>query len=171
MRLLVVSDTHGNRAGILQALAEAGKIDMLLHCGDGASDACVAQSLIDGGAYAVRGNCDFAAGDPYQRVLAVEDKKILILHGHRQRVKETLFDLYDLGVLIPNLYKRPNNPFPSVIPVTGILARMQPKPIGSSRTGSYSFTTASVINTRPTPIIRILPQVRWVKPVMSSESN
>ena len=46
-----------------------------------------------------------------------------------------------------------NNPPASVIPVTGMFAMMQPIPIGSSSTGSYSLTMAREIRIPPTAIM------------------
>src|SRR5512146_1827284 len=50
-------------------------------------------------------------------------------------------------------------------------ARMQPKPMGSSSTGSYSLITASATSTRPTKIIRALPQVKLVKPRVTCSAS
>src|SRR5450759_3676668 len=51
------------------------------------------------------------------------------------------------------------------------LASIQPKPIGSNSTGSYSLTTARTIKTPPTSSMKTLPQVRVVKPINRSWIN
>ncbi|MDD3243067.1 MAG: metallophosphoesterase [Eubacteriales bacterium] len=89
MRALVIADSHGSPGRVAQALAQAGKVDLLIHCGDGALDVegvrgiapCILQ---------VRGNCDYAPELPSRCLTQEEGVRILIVHGHEQGVKSDL---------------------------------------------------------------------------------
>jgi len=85
--LLVMSDTHGNGAHVAAAAAQCGA-DIVVHLGDGVRD--VAQLRAQRTVYAVHGNCDISSAEPAERILAVEDVRLLMVHGHRQGVKNSL---------------------------------------------------------------------------------
>ena len=87
MKLLILSDSHGNLANMVAAV-EKEQPDMVLHLGDCWRDA---QELH----YAypalpleqVPGNCDFAPGEVLERLITVEGCRIMFCHGHTRRVK------------------------------------------------------------------------------------
>src|SRR5690606_4085941 len=54
------------------------------------------------------------------------------------------------------------------MPVSGMFASRQPKPIGSSKTGSYCLSTASAISTSPAAIMTAFPTVKLARPRLSS---
>ncbi|GAA2977160.1 metallophosphoesterase [Lentilactobacillus parakefiri] len=90
MKIVVVSDSHGDR-GIIQELVSkyAGKVAGIFHCGDSElplDDPLVSQLQI------VRGNMDFAEF-PEQVVQEVNGKRILLTHGHHQNVNGGLLNL------------------------------------------------------------------------------
>lgn len=95
MRILVISDTHGNEPGLLQAVAEQPTARAVIHLGDGAREVlAAAERFPDLPFYAVRGNCDWAsvAGDlPFAREESFVGKRVFFTHGHLYEVK---FDLY-----------------------------------------------------------------------------
>jgi len=92
-RIGVVSDSHGDCGHLEQALMKleaGGKIDALIHCGDGGHDAKyltgnILQTVI------VRGNCD-GWSSPFQEemLLNIGKAKFLVTHGHRYGVKRDL---------------------------------------------------------------------------------
>lgn len=88
MRLLIVSDSHGN-SRILDELASIymGRVDAFVHCGD---SELASSNLIWEMMDTVAGNCDFDPG--YQEKLVRQDQPYpyLIVHGHRHQVKGTL---------------------------------------------------------------------------------
>lgn len=91
MKLLLMSDTHGNQAGIRKAIKLAGKVDAVIHLGDYDRDTkCIKKHKV----YSVKGNCDIGSTERGERLITLEGKKILMLHGHKQRVK---FGLMNLG--------------------------------------------------------------------------
>ena len=92
MNVLILSDSHG-REDLVEKLIAHTRPDAVLFAGDGLRDLPYDDSsrLI----YAVRGNCDlyvppvlFANGEAEEEALFyLEDKKILLMHGHRWGVK------------------------------------------------------------------------------------
>lgn len=99
MRLLVLSDSHGftGRLGTILMKAEAeGKLDAVVHLGDGYHD------LADYAAhlppiYQVAGNCDYFRSD----TLGIHDfsgARIILTHGHLQHVKSNTDALLSLAI-------------------------------------------------------------------------
>lgn len=89
-KILVMSDSHGNEAGIKRALKLAGDVDVVAHLGDLERDTkCIKNRTV----YSVRGNCDISSNQASKRLITIEGKKILIVHGHKQRVKLGLLNL------------------------------------------------------------------------------
>ena len=102
MRIIVLSDTHGEETTVRWLLEQAwktlGPVDAYLHCGDGAGDFARLENFIRARdehtlLYGVRGNCDFAAGHPDRLVVPFGGLKIYMTHGHIHRVKSGLDDL------------------------------------------------------------------------------
>lgn len=97
-RIGVVSDSHGDRGHLQQALMKmeaGGRLDCLIHCGDGGHDAeSVAGNIMQ--VVIVRGNCD-SWGCPYEegKLLPIGGVKIFVTHGHRFHVKNDLSLLAD----------------------------------------------------------------------------
>lgn len=97
-RIGVISDSHGDRGHLEQALLKleaGGRLDALIHCGDHASDA----ELIGGNilqVVAVRGNCDgWLSEAPLEMMLNIGGVNMLITHGHRYGVKSDIGPLAD----------------------------------------------------------------------------
>ena len=89
MKAVVFSDSHGDTAAMREAV-ERGAPDQILHLGDLAGDAerlgiRFPQIPLE----YVCGNCDGFTETPDQRILRVEGKRILMMHGHRYNVKLT----------------------------------------------------------------------------------
>lgn len=96
---VIISDVHTRRGAVADVLMRRIRpIDALIFCGDGLSSVC----NLDGGinVLAVAGNCDasrtlmhisgFREDVPYERVLNLDGKRILLLHGHTRGVKASL---------------------------------------------------------------------------------
>ena len=93
MKVLVLSDSHG---AILESQINEiqlhGSYDILIHCGDKYKDAQkFADKLNIKEIYQVPGNCDF---DVHNKELVIakviENKNVLITHGHIYNVKENI---------------------------------------------------------------------------------
>ena len=88
LKILVFSDSHGNTSFMEQAV-EAERPDQILHLGDVVRDArALAERFPHIPLTYVYGNCDgLSAGEQAERVLELEGKRILMLHGHTRGVK------------------------------------------------------------------------------------
>lgn len=98
MRILVVSDTHGDEGALWRALEAQPAARTVIHLGDGVREAeDMAARFPEKTFYIVRGNCDFrsAAGHlPYVREEVCGGKRLFFTHGHLYDVKS---DLYRIG--------------------------------------------------------------------------
>jgi uncharacterized protein len=90
MRILVVSDSHGNLPLVLQACDMAGTFDALFHLGDGGDDAGLLVHALDVKVFHVAGNCDIGSASPRELLLECEGKKLLLMHGDACGVKSGL---------------------------------------------------------------------------------
>ncbi len=99
MRIVVFADTHQNTALFSQSVRQAmddGKIDVLVHCGDGVRDLETVEGALfkhnpNARIYAVRGNCDLTAFQyPGAETATLNGVRVLITHGHLYQVKHGL---------------------------------------------------------------------------------
>ncbi len=91
MRLLVVSDTHGDYRSLVAVLKLLGRsVQAILHLGDGSGD--IRSAALSGApmppAYGVRGNMDSDTGIPLQRRFDAAGRIIMAAHGHRYPLGE-----------------------------------------------------------------------------------
>jgi putative phosphoesterase len=90
MKLLVMGDTHGE-TGLAAALIESfADADHVIHLGDCSSDARMMAFMLKRRIISVSGNCDFDSPGAGHRILKAECGDILIVHGHRENVKQGL---------------------------------------------------------------------------------
>lgn len=95
MKILVMSDSHGNSSRMYQLFKEQNP-RAVIFLGDGLRDA---DYLFDrSGAvpiYWVKGNCDLMTGTivPEEQFLELSGKKIFITHGHNYFVKQGTYKL------------------------------------------------------------------------------
>ncbi len=94
-RLGIVSDSHGIKSHIELAAAALGHCDAITHLGDTVSDAEQLKVLLSAPVLSVRGNCDsLYAKAPEELTVTISGTKLLMVHGHRQRVKDGLTALW-----------------------------------------------------------------------------
>lgn len=95
MKILVVSDTHGDTSRLKDLLSSVkGHISALIHAGDYEGDAAEIQRLYpDLPVYAVCGNCDYGRVMPPVCLIELGAKRIFITHGHRYDVNYSLMKL------------------------------------------------------------------------------
>ncbi len=89
-KLVVLSDTHGNKNVAQQIYGLANDNDYVVHLGDGATDMRELRALFPEKVYACAGNCDLFTPLPDEGELEVEQVRILYCHGHRYGVKTSL---------------------------------------------------------------------------------
>ena len=91
VRIAVFSDTHGD-VDHMERVVRRERPDLVLHLGDLCRDFEALQARMPRQTMQnVCGNCDGFSLTPDQRVLQAEGKRILMTHGHRYHVKETLY--------------------------------------------------------------------------------
>ena len=92
MKLLVLSDSHGNLDNMIRAVEQESP-HMILHLGDGWSDAeQLSKHFSQIPLHKVPGNCDVRPAEPVEKLLSLQDKRILLCHGHSYRVKQSLMN-------------------------------------------------------------------------------
>lgn len=90
MKILVISDTHGNFSLAMTAHRLAEPVEAVIHLGDGCADADLIRAVLDVPVFTVAGNCDFRSSAPREYLWECEGKRILLVHGDAYRVKAGL---------------------------------------------------------------------------------
>ncbi|WP_066175277.1 metallophosphoesterase [Bacillus marinisedimentorum] len=90
-KLVIVSDSHGNRSLISDIAARhKGDASLMVHCGDSELDA--AENELHP-FLTVRGNCDLDASLPEEQTGKWEGQNVYVTHGHLHNVKMSLMPL------------------------------------------------------------------------------
>ncbi|MTI70152.1 MAG: metallophosphoesterase [Firmicutes bacterium] len=95
MKVIVISDTHGNLDDSFDLLSNLKDIDMLIHLGDFSKDVEKINEEFDLEVYNIKGNCDI--GDyntEEEQIINLKEKKVLLTHGHKYGVKMGIERLY-----------------------------------------------------------------------------
>lgn len=87
MRILVVSDSHGDAYAIRQAISEQPSAKILFFLGDGERDIASVEGSAGIFIHKVKGNCDFASSLPTYVVDEVNNVRVYATHGYVERVK------------------------------------------------------------------------------------
>ncbi len=90
MKVLVISDTHGNTNGAFKAHTLSEPVDIVIHLGDGCADAILLRESLDIPVINVAGNCDSGSISPRELMWECEGKRILLTHGDAYHVKSGL---------------------------------------------------------------------------------
>lgn len=97
MRILVISDTHGNQAALFRAFEAAGRIDSIIHLGDGEADAALLSAVETIPVLRIAGNCDAGSTAPRELICEWNNVRLLLCHGDRYGVKTGLTRLIQRG--------------------------------------------------------------------------
>ena len=89
-KIVILSDTHFNHKGLEKLRPILEENDLIIHLGDGASEARMLIGEFPEKTYACAGNCDFASPLPLEGELQVEKTSIFYCHGHTYGVKSGL---------------------------------------------------------------------------------
>lgn len=90
MKVCVVSDSHGMTERIEQVIRRHPNMDLIIHAGDHADDA---KAVLDFTVKTVSGNCDHPASAATEELFELHGIRLLVTHGHKYRVKESLLPL------------------------------------------------------------------------------
>ncbi|NJD01155.1 MAG: metallophosphoesterase [Ruminiclostridium sp.] len=96
MKILVLSDTHGDINKAEEAIRNNREVSLIIHLGDYFRDAQKLSALFpEIPIEYIYGNSDFMIDDvPAEKMLEVDGKRIFITHGHRYSVKWDYDKLY-----------------------------------------------------------------------------
>lgn len=94
MRILVVSDTHGDFRTLLKAVNSQPTAEIIVHCGDGDEQVqYLKDNFKDKMIVGVRGNCDWCSNLLSKEIIRVCGKTIFITHGHLYNAKTGLYTI------------------------------------------------------------------------------
>lgn len=93
MKVLVVSDSHGDFSSLRQIHAREKPLDLLIHLGDGVLDALLLQKMTGVRVEAVNGNNDPHGAFPEELTLKLEETVIYLTHGYTLHVRAGLQQL------------------------------------------------------------------------------
>lgn len=98
IRILVVSDTHGDYWSLDRAVSEQPNADTIIHLGDGEREFDSLKEIYPKKDIRfVAGNCDFASLAPHSDETILSSKRIFYTHGHDYYVKHGLSQLMSEG--------------------------------------------------------------------------
>lgn len=83
MKMTIFADSHGNTAGVRDAVAASGEIDGIVHLGDGVSDGQQVAAENRLGFCGVYGNEDYGSKLAECSMLRPDNWPILLIHGHQ----------------------------------------------------------------------------------------
>lgn len=93
MRILVISDTHGDESALRRAILAQPKAEVVIHLGDGELEMERARpSFPERMFLQVRGNCDWGSSLPATGLYTAEGAAIFYTHGHAYGVKAGLYN-------------------------------------------------------------------------------
>lgn len=93
MKILVVSDSHGDREALVELNERyADQVEGMFHCGDSELDA---DDPIWDSFVRVGGNMDFDPGYPLQEVVTLGENRFFMIHGHHHDVKFSMSPLIE----------------------------------------------------------------------------
>lgn len=100
MRIVLMSDSHGNYAAINNIVKRNPSADLFIHLGDGERELySIATQYPNLQFYHVKGNCDLASFSQSVLVLSLENShKLVATHGHEFNVKYSLDRLKKLAI-------------------------------------------------------------------------
>lgn len=94
MRILVVSDSHGDYRSLKKAIAAQPSAEVIVHCGDGANEVeSLEIDFPEKQLIAVRGNCDWSSMLPPTEIAQVGGKRLFVTHGHLYQAKFTIHNM------------------------------------------------------------------------------
>jgi len=97
MRILVISDTHGNHSTVLKTFETAGNVDTVIHLGDGEADGALLSTIATCPVIQIAGNCDLGSTAPRELICEWNNLRLLLCHGDRYGVKSGFSRLIEQG--------------------------------------------------------------------------
>lgn len=95
MKIAVISDSHGYIPDFKRLESHLRDVNLICHCGDGFEDGRTMASYFKKPLKQVRGNCDVGVDGEDVQIFEVEDKRLMLTHGHLFGVKNGLGHLLE----------------------------------------------------------------------------
>jgi len=93
MRILVLSDSHGDDSALRRAVLAQPKAEVVIHLGDGEAEFQRARTSFPEKMFLqVRGNCDWGSSLPVTGVFETDGVRVFYTHGHAYGVKSGLYN-------------------------------------------------------------------------------
>ncbi len=92
-KIIVLSDTHGNRAAVEKLYPLFSECDLIFHLGDTSSDGMRIKNAFPEKTRLLNGNCDFTRLGEDELLTDAEGVKIFACHGDRYGVKRGICQL------------------------------------------------------------------------------
>lgn len=89
-KIIVVSDSHGNRQALDSLDPIFAESDIIIHLGDTSSDGGYIRKNYPDKTYVLNGNCDIMSVGEKEQIINCEGVNIFCCHGHMYSVKTTL---------------------------------------------------------------------------------
>lgn len=89
-KIVIISDTHGNRRAWEELDYIFSESDYIIHLGDTSDDGAKIRAKYPDKTYLVNGNCDFMKLGENELILEIEGLRIFATHGHLYSAKYTL---------------------------------------------------------------------------------
>ena len=94
MRILVLSDIHGDLHSAMRAVKAQPNAEAIIFCGDGAQQfQSIKETYPEKTVVGVRGNCDWTSTLPVTETITLGGKTLFITHGHMYQAKFTTYNL------------------------------------------------------------------------------
>ena len=99
MKILAISDTHGELGRVYEVYRDIKDVDMILHMGDHIDDALDLNKRLDIPVIGVKGNCDGALRkEDCTDIVEISAGKIFMTHGHVDGVNYDITNLVYRGM-------------------------------------------------------------------------
>ncbi|WP_425446384.1 metallophosphoesterase [Dethiothermospora halolimnae] len=99
MDILVFSDTHGMLNDLKKVKEKVNNVDLIIHLGDYTKDTGEIKKIFNKEVICVKGNCDISDNNTKEEeILTINDKRILLTHGHKYKVKMDINNIYYRGI-------------------------------------------------------------------------
>ncbi|NLY81709.1 MAG: metallophosphoesterase [Clostridiales bacterium] len=93
MKILVISDTHGDLTKAKNVIKKHSDSDLIVHCGDNIKDAKELKNFTSIGIIMVKGNCDGSQSQDDFIKYKTPYGTILIVHGHQYGIDNSYLNL------------------------------------------------------------------------------
>jgi uncharacterized protein len=97
MRILLISDTHGNQTALLKTYSTVGNVDAIIHLGDGEADGALLSAIENRPVIQIAGNCDLGSTAPRELICEWKNLRLLLCHGDHYGVKSGFSRLIERG--------------------------------------------------------------------------